>query len=75
MVPFVALVGYLIFKKSINNLILIAAVMAVWLFSGSNYVQEAFQGDTLQVGKVLPIIGFGVVIIGVVVYALFMRSD
>lgn len=75
MVPFLAYVGYLVFKKALSTLILVAVIFAVWMFSGSNMVKDAFQGDQLQVGKILPIIGFGVAMIAVVVYVLFFRSD
>lgn len=75
MVPFLGLVGYLIYKKAINNLLLVALVLGIWLFSGSHFVKDAFEGDQISVGKILPIIGFGVGAIGVLVYVLFFRSE
>ena len=75
MVPFLGYVGYLVFKKALNSLVLIAVIFAIWMFSGSNMVKDVFHGDEMQVGKLLPIIGFGVAMIGVVVYVLFIRSD
>lgn len=75
MLPFLGIVGYFIYKKSINNLIFTALVIGLWLFTGSSLVQGLFKGNTLQVGKVLPIVGVGIGAVGVVVYVLFMRSD
>ncbi len=75
MLPFLGIVGYFVYKKNINNLILTALVICLWLFTGSSYVEGLFQGDQLQTSKVLPIIGVGCAAIGVVVYVFFIRSD
>ena len=75
MVPFIALIGYMIYKQAISNLILIGVGVAIWVFSGSSYVEGIYVKDQIQVGKLFPIIGFGVAMIALVVYALFFRND
>jgi len=75
LVPFVALVGYLIYKKSINNLVLVGLAIGIWLFSGSHYVKDSFEGDQISLKNIMPIIGFGVGAIGVLVYVVFIRSE
>jgi hypothetical protein len=75
LVPFLGVVGYFIYKKNINNLILTALIIGLWLFTGSSLVEGLFKGDTLQTGKILPIVGVGAAAVGVVVYVFFMRSD
>jgi hypothetical protein len=75
LIPFLAVVGHCIFRKSINNLTLIGLFFGVWLFSGSSYMQDMVVDGVLQLDKVLPLAGAGVVVISVIVYLLFIRSD
>ena len=75
MVPFVAVVLYLIYKQSFKDLIIITIFIAVWWVSGTAYMGTLVVGDELQVGKVLPVLFGGAAVIGFVIYMFFGRSD
>jgi hypothetical protein len=75
LVPFIALVGYLLYKKAFRDLIIFAILLAVWYASGTEYMQTLVVGDELQVHKVLPVLFGGAAILGFIIYLLFGRSD
>ncbi len=75
LVPFIALVGYLFYKKAFRDLIIFAILLGVWYASGTEYMQTLVVGDELQVHKVLPVLFGGAAILGFIIYLLFGRSD
>lgn len=75
MVPFVIMIGYMIYKQEINNLIVIAVLIGWWIFSGTPYMQDLSNEDGIQLGKVLPVAGAGVATMALFVYVFFIRSD
>ena len=75
MVPFVGLIGYLLFKKSFKDIIILAIFVGVWWFSGTEYMQTLIVKGEVQITKILPVLGGGAVALGVVIYLLFGRSD
>lgn len=75
LVPFVALMGYMLYKKAFRDIIILSAIMGVWWASGTEYMQTLVVGDELQINKILPVLFGGAVILGVVIYLLISRSD
>jgi uncharacterized membrane protein YgdD (TMEM256/DUF423 family) len=75
LIPFLALVGHIIYRKAVSTMILVIMGIGLWVFSGSPYMDDLIVNGELQLGKVLPLAGVGVGVIGVVVYLLFLRSD
>lgn len=75
LVPFVLLVGYLLYKKAFRDLIIIGAVMGIWYASGTQYMQTLVVNGELQVNKVLPVLFGGAGLLGFIIYLLFGRSD
>jgi hypothetical protein len=76
LVPFIALIIYYLVKQQIQNLILLGLGIAVFLFCGSHYVEGLIdEKGFIQLPKVLPILGMGIAVVGVVVYLFFGRSD
>ncbi|MDO8946135.1 MAG: hypothetical protein Q7U88_03120 [Desulfocapsaceae bacterium] len=75
LVPFVALVLYLLYKQAFRDLILVSLFVAVWWVSGLDYMQTMVVGDELQMNKVLPVLFGGAAVLGFVIYLLFGRSD
>ncbi|MEJ2136051.1 MAG: hypothetical protein P8X86_12490 [Desulfofustis sp.] len=75
LVPFIALVLYLIWKQRWRDMIFIAIFIGVWWASGTDYMQTLVVGEELQVNKVLPVLFGGAAILGIVIYLLFGRSD
>jgi hypothetical protein len=75
LVPFIGFMGYLVFKKSWKDIIIILILIGVWWVSGTEYMQTLIVGGELQIAKVLPVVAGGAVALGVVIYLLFGRSD
>ncbi|MFH2124266.1 MAG: hypothetical protein ABIJ50_12390 [Pseudomonadota bacterium] len=75
LVPFVALVLYLLYKQAFRDLILVSLFVAVWWVSGLDYMQNLVVGDQLQMNKILPVLFGGAAVLGFVIYLLFGRSD
>jgi len=75
LVPFISTIIYYLYKQAINNLVIIALVLGLWFFSGTDFVRGAVVNGELQMSKILPIVGIGVGGIAVLVYFFFVRSD
>jgi len=75
LVPFVCFVGYLVYKQKWRDIIFIIIFTGIWWASGTEYMQTLVVGEELQVNKVLPVLFGGAVILGIVIYLLFGRSD
>ena len=75
MVPFIGLMGYLLFKKHFRDIVILLIFIGVWWVSGTQYMQTLTVGGEIQVGKIIPVIIGGAVSLGVVIYLLFGRSD
>jgi hypothetical protein len=75
LVPFVAFIGYELYKQSMNTLVITGVAIGLWIFSGSPMTKDLIVDGQLQIGKVLPVAGVGVVALGIIVYFLFMRSE
>jgi ascorbate-specific PTS system EIIC-type component UlaA len=75
MVPFVAFILYLLFKKKIKDIIIIAILCGVWWVSGTEYMHTLIVGGIVQIDKILPVLIGGAVALGIVIYLLFGRSD
>lgn len=74
-VPFALIILYLLYKQSWKDLIILAIIVAVWWVSGTDYMNTLVVGDELQMGKVLPVVFGGAVVLGFVIYLLIGRSD
>ena len=74
MVPFVAMVVYMMYKQAFRDLIIIGIIIAIWWVSGTEYMQTLVVGDELQINKILPVLFGGAVVLGFVIYLFFGRS-
>ncbi|WP_240194882.1 hypothetical protein [Desulfobulbus rhabdoformis] len=75
LVPFIGLVGYLLYKKAFRDLFIMGTIVALWWVSGTQYMQTLVVNGELQVNKVLPVLFGGAALIGLIIYLLFGRSD
>jgi len=75
MIPFIVLVGYLLYRKSWRNIVIFCIFIGIWWFSGTEYMQSIFVKGELSVEKILPIVGGGAVALAIVIYLIFGRSD
>jgi hypothetical protein len=75
LLPLVVVVGYMLYKQAFKDLILMALAIAAWVFSGSDYIKGATVDGDLQIERVLPIVFGAAVMLGIVIYMYFGRSD
>ncbi len=75
MVPFVALILYLLFKKALKDIVIIAILVGIWWVSGTEYMHTLIVGGIVQIDKILPVVIGGAIALGVIIYILFGRSD
>ena len=74
LVPFIALIGYLVWKQSFNELIVIGIFVVIWWLSGTEYMQTLVVDGTLQIKKVLPVLAGAAAVLGFIIYLFFGRS-
>ncbi|MEA1933686.1 MAG: hypothetical protein U9N60_04550 [Thermodesulfobacteriota bacterium] len=75
LVPFIGVVGYMIYKQALNSLVVMGLGIGLWIFSGSHYMQGAIVDGEIQLEKLLPVLAVWVAAIAVFIYFLFIRSD
>lgn len=75
LVPFVFVVGYMLYKQRWTQIIITVVGIGVWYFSGTSYAQSLLVGGEIDINKILPVMFGGAVLLGFVVYLLFGRSD
>ena len=75
LIPFIGFVGYLIYKAKWRDIVFVIIFILIWWVSGTDYMQSLVVGEELQVNKVLPVLFGGAVVLGIIIYLLFGRSD
>lgn len=75
LVPFIAMVGWMIWKQKWRDIIFVVIFIGVWFITGTEYMQTLVVGEEVQIKKVLPVMFGGAVVLGIVIYLLFGRSD
>ncbi len=75
LIPFIALIGYQVYKQAFRDMIIMGLLLGVWYVSGTPYMQNLVVGNELQMNKVLPLLFGGAVVLGIIIYLLFGRSD
>lgn len=75
LVPFIALVGYLLFKQAWKDIIILGLLTAAWWFTGTDYMSTLIVNGEIQINRILPVVFGGAAVLGFVIYLLFGRSD
>ncbi len=73
LVPFIFIIGYLIYKQAWRDILLLAILIGVWWVSGTTYMRTLVEGDQLSIEKILPVFFGGGITILVVVYLIIRR--
>ena len=74
-VPFACMVLYMLYKQNWRDLIIITLLVGIWWVSGTPYMNTLLVNGEIQIGKILPVIFGGAIVLGFVIYLLFGRSD
>jgi hypothetical protein len=75
LVPFIALIINYLYRQAFNNLVVIALIIGLWYFSGTEFVRGSIVNGEVQIGHILPIAGVGVAGIAILIYILFIKQD
>ena len=75
LVPFICLIGYMLYKQSFKEIIVIIIGFGCWHISGTEYMNTLIVDDEIQLAKVLPVVFGADCILGVIIYMYFGRSD
>ena len=74
LVPFIVLIGYLVWKQSFKDIIVILLLLIIWWLSGTEYMQSLVVNGEVQIKKVLPVLGVAAGLLAGVIYMYFGRS-
>ena len=75
LLPLICLIGYLLYKQEFREIIVIFIGFGCWHISGTEYMNTLIVGDEIQLSKVLPVVFGAAIILGVIIYMYFGRSD
>lgn len=75
LVPFIALIGHLLYRKAFRDMIILAALFGAWYASGTPYMHSLVVDGTVQINKILPVLFGGAALLGLIIYLLLGRSD
>ncbi len=74
LIPFVAMIGYMLYKQAFRDLIIVALIVGIWFVSGMPYMQTLVVDGEVQLTKVLPVLLGAAGVLGFVIYLFFGRS-
>lgn len=75
LVPFICLIGYMLYKQDFREIVVIIIGFFCWHISGTEYMNTLIVDDEIQLAKVLPVIFGAAVLLGIIIYLYFGRSD
>lgn len=75
MAPFLIVIGYMIWTQSLKELVVMAIGVGIWIASGTEYMNGLIVDGEMDISKVLPVTFGGAVLLGIVIYMYFGRSD
>jgi len=75
LVPFICLIGYMLYKQDFREIVVIFIGFGCWHLSGTEYMQTLIVNNEIQLAKVLPVVFGAACILGVIIYMYFGRSD
>ena len=62
-------------KQNFKEIVLIVIGFGCWHLSGTEYMNTLIVGDEIQLAKVLPVVFGSAVILGIIIYMYFGKSD
>jgi len=72
MIPFCLLILWFIYRKAWRDLGLIALIVGLWWFSGSEYMDGTVVNGKPVLAKLGPVVGVFIVAVAVIAYLLFL---
>ena len=75
LLPFLCLLGYMLYKQNFREILIIFIGFGCWHISGTEYMQSLIVDDEIQLAKVLPVVFGGACVLGIVIYLYFGKSE
>ncbi|KPK22702.1 MAG: hypothetical protein AMJ61_16975 [Desulfobacterales bacterium SG8_35_2] len=75
LVPFICLIGYMLYKQDFKEIVVIIIAFGCWHISGTEYMHTLIVDDEIQLAKVLPVVFGAACVLGVIIYMYFGKSD
>ena len=75
LVPYLAMIGWNIYKKAINALVVIILLTGAWAFCGTPYMQDVLGKEEIALGAVLPLVAGACTILAIIVYIFFFKDE
>jgi len=75
LVPFLCLIGYMLYKQDFKEIVVIVIGFLCWHISGTEYMATLIVNNEVQLHKVLPVVFGAACILGLIIYMYFGKSD
>ncbi len=75
LVPYLGLLGWNFYKKQLNTLIIILLLTGSWAFFGTPYMRGIVSKGEVTLDAILPLVFGACVVLGVIVYLIFFKSE
>ena len=75
LIPFFCLIGYMLYKQNFKEIVVIIMALGCWHISGTEYMNTLIVDDEIQLAKVLPVVFGAAILLGIIIYMYFGRSD
>lgn len=75
LVPYIAMIGWNIYKQAITTIILILLFTGSWAFFGTPLMQDIVGQDEMRLDTVLPLVAGACVVLGIAIYVFLFKSD
>jgi len=75
LIPYLAMIGWNVYKKAINALIIIVLLTGAWAFCGTPYMQDVLGREEIALEAVLPLVAGACTILAIIVYIVFFKDE
>jgi len=74
-VPYVAWLAWIIYKRQVNTFITVMLLSGSWVFFGTPYMRGVMNQETIQLDTVLPLVGGACLVLGIIIYIYFFKTE
>lgn len=73
--PYLALIAWNIYRREVYSIIIILLFTGSWAFFGTPYMQGILGQEEIQLEAVLPLVGGACLVLGLIIYLIFFKSE
>lgn len=75
LVPYMGWIVWCLFRRQLNTVIIILLCTGSWAFFGTPYMQGILNQDEIQLETVLPVVGGACLVMAIIIYLIFFKSE